>query len=160
MQHAFYTGTKAIWYDESLEFRKLTPAVEVDNVNVREVEHALRASNEARKEVEHAVGDDSVELRVREFGADKDVVKVKVRAKKRVAWEDGVEVHLWRYKKHDSPDFPAFPTGHLPGYGGVLEERDEQSALAASASNAAIVCGLLSDLTRGEYPQTAFSDKY
>lgn len=64
--------------------------------------------------------------------------------------EDGVEVHLWRYKKHDDPDFPEFPAGHLPGYDGALEERDEQSVLAASASNAAIVCGLLSDLVRGE----------
>lgn len=77
-----------------------------------------------------------------------------------MAWEDGVEVHLWRYKKHDGPDFPAFPTGHLPGYGGVLEERDEQSVLVASASNASIVCGLLKDLATGEYPLTVVHDKY
>lgn len=150
VQCAFYTGTKAMWYDEILELRKLKPMVEDDDAVVRDVEHASGASDEARKEVQHAVGDDSVEVRVREFGADEDVIKVKVRAKKRVAWEDGVEVHLWRYKKHDGPDFPEFPAGHLPGYDGALEERDEQSVLAASASNAAIVCGLLSDLVRGE----------
>lgn len=160
MQCAFYTGTKAMWYDEFLELRKLAPADEDDNAVVREVEHALGASDKDRKEIEHTVGDDSVEVRVREFGADEDVIKVKVRAKKRVAWEDGVEVHLWCYKKHDDPDFPAFPTGHLPGYGCVLEERDEQSVLAVSASNAAIVCGLLGDHAAGEYPLKVLHDKY
>lgn len=91
VQCAFYTGTKAMWYDEILELRKLTPAVEDDNPVVREVEHALGASDKDRRETKHAVGDDSVEVRVREFGADEDVVKVKVRAKKRLTWEEGVE---------------------------------------------------------------------
>lgn len=56
VQCAFYTGTKAMWYHEILELRKLTPAVEDDNAVVREVEHALGASDKDRRETKHAVG--------------------------------------------------------------------------------------------------------
>lgn len=70
-------------------------------------------------------------------------------------------MHLRCYKKHNGPDFPAFPSGPITGYGGgSLEERDEQSLLAASASNGAVVCGLLDDLLTGEYPLTVMYDKY
>ena len=161
VQHAFYVGTKAMWYDAILEARKIDAVAEKDSAVVREVEHASGASDKDRKELEYAVGDDSVEVKVRDFGAEDDVVKVSKRKLKRYPWVDGEEVHLRCYKRHDGPDFPAFPTGVLPGYGGgVLEERDEQSMLAASASNGAVVCGLLNDLVIGECPLAVFCDEY
>lgn len=161
MQHAFYTGTKAMWYDEILELRKIGSEAENDDAVVREVEYAAGASDEERKVIEYAVGDDSVEVRVREFGVEDDVVKVSKRKFQRYPWEDGEELHLRCYKKHNGPDFPAFPSGPITGYGGgLLEERDEQSLLAASASNGAVVCGLLDDLLTGEYPLTVMYDKY
>lgn len=132
MQHAFYAGTKAMWYDEIVEVTKIKPVVG------RDVDATERV---------HTVG-----LHGRK-------VRVWAREKKRVAWDDGVEVQICRYKRHDGPDFPAFPAGDIPGYGGVLEERDEQSLLAASASNGASVCGLLDDLVTGELPLTELLDR-
>lgn len=140
IQHAFYAGTKAMWYDDILEVNKIIPVVENSSVDGREIEHAR--------------GDDSVEVRVRDFKTGISGVEVKVRKQGRVAWEDGVEVHLRRYKRHDGPDFPEFPTGHLPGYGGVLGKRSEQALLASSAANATIVCVLLDNLLKGESPTT------
>jgi hypothetical protein len=157
VRHAFYVGTKTMWYDEIVEVRKIDPVAEKRNAVVRGVQHPVGNHDTEGKEVEseHAVGDDSLEMRARRnSGVEDDAVKVRVRKTKRVAWEDGVEVHLRRYKRHDGPDFPGFATGDIPGYGGVLEERDEQSVLAASASNAAIVCALLEKLVTGEYTWT------
>ena len=129
-----------MWYDDILEVNKIIPVVENSSVDGREIEHAR--------------GDDSVEVRVRDFKTGISGVEVKVRKQGRVAWEDGVEVHLRRYKRHDGPDFPEFPTGHLPGYGGVLGKRSEQALLARSAANATIVCVLLDNLLKGESPTT------
>lgn len=59
--------------------------------------------------------------------------------------DDGAELLLERYKKHDGVNFPAFPKDVFQ------EERDEQAVLATSASNGAIVCLLLDDLVQGMY---------
>lgn len=146
VQHAFYAGTKAMWYDEIAEVKKIEPMT--------------GQGDAAGGEVEHARGDDSIEVRVRDFRTGINGVEVKVRKQERVAWEDGVEVHLRRYKRHDGSDFPEFPTGHLPGYGGVLGKRSEQALLASSAANGTIVCVLLDNLLKGESPTTGWHDNY
>lgn len=42
-----------------------------------------------------------------------------------------------------------FPKSAFTGYGGMLEEADEQAVLAALASNGDVVCGLLDELIKG-----------
>lgn len=56
VQHAFYVGTKAMWYDAILEARKIDAVAKKDNAVVREVEHAFGASDKDRKRIEYAVG--------------------------------------------------------------------------------------------------------
>jgi hypothetical protein len=62
---------------------------------------------------------------------------------------DGVQLRVKRYLKHDLLDFPSFPESGFAGYGGMLEEGDEQAMLATSARTGAIVCGLLDELVKG-----------
>jgi hypothetical protein len=58
------------------------------------------------------------------------------------------ELLLQRYKKHDGPDFPAFPKELFQ------EERDEQAVLATSASAGTIACDFMEELLRGMYCST------
>lgn len=62
---------------------------------------------------------------------------------------NGVQLRVHCYQKHDLADFPSFPKSAFTGYGGMLEEADEQAVLAALASNGDVVCGLLDELIKG-----------
>lgn len=64
---------------------------------------------------------------------------------------DGAQLGVKRYLKHDLLDFPSFPESGFSGYGGGLEEGDEQAVLAACARHGAIVCGLLDELVKGQF---------
>jgi hypothetical protein len=65
--------------------------------------------------------------------------------------DDGAQLQLWRCKKHDLSNFPAFAEGSFSNvYGEKLEEYDKQAVLATSACTGAIVCGLMRQLVEGE----------
>lgn len=59
--------------------------------------------------------------------------------------DDGAELLLKRFKKHDGVDFPTSPKDVFQ------EELDEKAVLATSAGNGAIVCVLLDNLVQGVY---------
>jgi hypothetical protein len=65
--------------------------------------------------------------------------------------DDGAQLELWRCKKHDLSDFPAFAEGSFSNvYGEKLEEYDKQAVLATSACTGAIVCTFMGQLVEGE----------
>jgi hypothetical protein len=71
---------------------------------------------------------------------------------------NGVQLRVHRYQKHDLADFPSFPKSAFTGYGGVLEEADEQAVLATLAGNGDVVCVLLDELIKGQFSPPMIHD--